>query len=178
MRRQGHLDAHQHQVMIHHSGVIQAMNMQHGANSWVFQHAGVSPHGARTTRDFLAPLCVTPASDLQWPANSPDINVIDNFWLIRQRRRGGQVPQTPDQLWQQGQTAWNEITAEEVNHLVQSFASRLRVSIALHGESLNGQGNVHRLLMDHHTAGQIIALREQETGILFIDLILGEISNS
>jgi hypothetical protein len=78
----------------------------------------------------------------------------------------GQDSQTPDQLWQQAQTAWNEITAEEVNHLVQSFASCLQVIIALHGESLNGQGDVRRWLMDGYTAEEIIALREQQTGIV------------
>jgi hypothetical protein len=74
MRIQGHLDSQQYQLMIHHSGVIRDMNMQHGVNSWVFQHDGASPHRARTTRDFLAPLCLTLASDLHWPANSPDLN--------------------------------------------------------------------------------------------------------
>jgi hypothetical protein len=164
MRISGHLDAQQYQAMIDASGIIQAMNTRYGANSWVFQHDGASPHRARTTREFLAHSCLTLSSDLHWPANSPDLNVIENLWAILKRRMAGQDSRTQDELWLHVETVWNQITIEEINHLVQSFASRLQVIIALHGESLNGQGDVRRMLMDGLSAEQIIALREEETG--------------
>jgi hypothetical protein len=42
----------------------------------------------------------------------------------------------------------------------------VQVIITRHGESLNGQGDVRRLLMDGYRAEEIIAVREQETGII------------
>jgi hypothetical protein len=112
------------------------------------------------------PSCLTLASDLHRPAKSRDLNVIDNLWAILKQRMADQDSQTPDQLWQHAETASNEMTAHEVNHLVQSFASPLQVIMALHGESLNGQGDIRRSLMDGYTADQILSLREQETGII------------
>jgi hypothetical protein len=164
MRISGHLDAEQYQAMIDTSGIIQAMNTRYDANSWVFQHDGASPHRARTTREFLALLCLTVSSDLHWPANSPDLNVIENLWATLKRRMADQDSRTQDELWLQVETVWNQITIKEINHLVQSFASRLQVMITLYEESLNGQGDVHRILMDDLSAEQIIALREEETG--------------
>jgi hypothetical protein len=82
MRVHGHLNVDQYQVMIAASGVIELMNARHGQNCWVFQHDGASSHRAKTTKQFLEPLCLTLSSEFHWPANNPDLNVIENLWAI------------------------------------------------------------------------------------------------
>jgi hypothetical protein len=82
MRVAGHLNADQYQAMIAASDVIELINARHGQKGWVFQHDGASPHRAKITRQFLEPLCLTVLSDFHWPANSPDLNVIENLQAI------------------------------------------------------------------------------------------------
>jgi hypothetical protein len=77
-----------------------------------------------------------------------------------------QDSETADELWEQVRTAWDTITFNEINHLVESFDSRLPGIMMLHGESLNGQGRVGQMLADGCTLEQIIALRVEEEAIV------------
>jgi transposase len=165
-RGDGHLNADQYQAMIAASGVIELMNPQHGQKGRVFQHEGASPHRGKTNRQFLDPLCLTLSSEFHWPTNSPDLNVIENLWAIAKRRMATQDSETADELWEQARTAWDNMTFDEINHLVISFDSRLQGVMALHGESLKGQGRVRQMLADGYTLEQISALRVEEEAIM------------
>jgi hypothetical protein len=77
-----------------------------------------------------------------------------------------QDSETADELWEQVRTAWDTITFNEINHLVESFDSRLQGVTVLHGESLNGQGRVRQMLADGYTLEQISALREEEEAVM------------
>jgi hypothetical protein len=73
---------------------------------------------------------------------------------------------TADELWEQVRTAWDNIPFDEINHLVESFDSRLQGVMVLHGESLNGQGSVRQMLADDYKLEQISALRVEEEAIV------------
>jgi transposase len=166
MRVDEHLNADQYVAMIAASGVIELMNARHGQTGWVFQHDLASPHRGKITRQFVEPLCLTLLSEFHWPANSPDLNVIENLWAILKRRMATQDSETADGRWEQVRTAWDNITFDEINHLVDSFDSRLQGVMVLHGESLNGQGSVCQRLADGYTLEQISALRIEEEAIM------------
>jgi transposase len=138
------------------------MNARHGQKGWVFQHDGASPHRAKTTRQFLEPLGLTLSSEFHWPANSQDLNAIENLWAIVKLRMATQDSKTADELWKSVRTAWDNITFDEINHLVESFDSCLRGVMVLHGESLNGQRSVRQMLADGYTVEQISTLRVEE----------------
>jgi hypothetical protein len=165
MQMHGHLSADQYQAMIAASGVIELMNARHGPNCWVFQHDGASPHRAKTTKQFLEPLCMTPSSDLHWLPNSPDRNVSENVWAILKRGMATQDSGTVDELWEEVRKAWNNIPFGEINHLVESFDSRIQGAKVLHGESLNSHGSVRQMLADGHTLEEISGLWAEEKAI-------------
>ena len=49
-------------------------------DDWLLQHDNASSHASRKTQEFLESkgVCV-----LGWPSNSPDLNVIENYWHVR-----------------------------------------------------------------------------------------------
>ena len=175
IRVNGRLNAEGYQQMVLQSGVIQHMNDRYGTNAWIFQQDGASPHQANTTKQFLAAHCQALASDLHWPAHSPDLNVIENLWAILKHKMPRQGATTEDELWEQVQRVWNEITIDQINNLVESFRLRLLAVIALHGESLNGHNDVRRMLADGFRPDEISALHEEEKGIVqqFMELSRG-----
>jgi hypothetical protein len=77
-----------------------------------------------------------------------------------------QDSETADELWEHVRTAWDNSTFDEINHLVDSFDSRLQGVMVLQGESLNGQGSIRQMLADGYTLGQTSALRVEEEAIM------------
>jgi ATP phosphoribosyltransferase len=158
--------------MVWESGVIEYMDIRYGRNAWIFQQDGASPHQANTTKQFLAAHCQALSLDLHWPAHSPDLNVIENLWAIIKRKMANHDARTQEELWVQVHAVWDEVRVDELNHLVESFRSRLQGVIALNGESLNGHRDVRRMLAHRSTPDEIIALQEEERRIVqeFIEL--------
>jgi hypothetical protein len=141
--------------MIMESCVISDMNRMYGMNAWVFQDDGASPHRAKKARAFLANQCFTLSTELHWPAQSPDLNVIENVWALLKGRMTVSNCTNEDQLWAEAQAAWDLITIEEVNRTVDSFQDRLRAVAALDGQTLNGHRAVQQLVKAGHTIDEI-----------------------
>ncbi|KAE8218407.1 hypothetical protein CF326_g9174 [Tilletia indica] len=57
------------------------------------------------------------------PANSPDLNPIENIWaILKQRvRRWRPVPRTPDQLWEVIQQVWDGIDIDVIDRRIDSM---------------------------------------------------------
>jgi hypothetical protein len=70
---------------------------------------------------------------------------------------------TPDDLWHLARETWDEISYDEVNHLINDFQARLRAVEALGGQSLNGHRDVQQLLRSGCTIETITEMRFQET---------------
>jgi hypothetical protein len=172
MRLSGNMKALVYQQMVAASGVIEWMNERYGENAWVYQDDGASPHRAKSTKQFLNNRCLTLSSKLHWPAHSPDLNVIENLWAILKSKIIQYQSKTSEDLWTAAQLAWNEITIEEINHLIEDFDNRLKCVEALGGQSLNGHRDVQRMLRTGHTIEEIQIMREEEHSRLsrFIDL--------
>uniref|UniRef100_A0A3B1JZ19 Tc1-like transposase DDE domain-containing protein n=1 Tax=Astyanax mexicanus TaxID=7994 RepID=A0A3B1JZ19_ASTMX len=62
---------------------------------FIFQQDLAPAHAAKSTKDWFTKKQL---EVLAWPANSPDLNVIENLWAIVKRKIRDRKPTTLDQL--------------------------------------------------------------------------------
>ena len=64
---------------------------------------------------------------MDWPANSPDLNPIENFWAIIKRKIYANCQQynSCDALWSEIKRACGSVTPDEVQKLIKSVDKRL-----------------------------------------------------
>ncbi|KAK7110266.1 hypothetical protein V1264_014168 [Littorina saxatilis] len=100
--------------------------------NWVFQHDNARPHTARATQDLLhrSGIQVMP-----WPALSPDMNPIEQFWDLLQTQLNRVVPRptTVADLDRAVQQTWTNIPRQASNTLVRSMHRRCQAIIDANG---------------------------------------------
>lgn len=99
----------------------------------VFQQDGASCHKARTTISFIEKEKICYLSD--WPAQSPDLNIIENLWSQLKRRVILCKPNTIDELWVCCEREWQSITNERIKQLYRSIPRRLKEVIKQRGSN-------------------------------------------
>ena len=96
--------------------------------NYIFQQDNTPLHKARSTQEYLHRNDVTCMS---WPAQSPDLNIIENLWLLLKRKlqtRVGRIRSKKD-LFREIQ----DITLEYIRSLYRSIPRRLLNVIRLKG---------------------------------------------
>ena len=66
---------------------------------------------------------------MQWPAQSPDLNPIENLLPELNRLTKDRKPKNEDGHFEMLKSGWNEITDEYLNKLVESMPSRCKAVI-------------------------------------------------
>ena len=93
--------------------------------TFIFQQDNASIHTARIIKEYFSQQQLT---ILEWPANSPDLNPIENLWAIVKRRldQFENRPKTFDELWEQVQQVWEKISQEDIESLYDSLPNRIQ----------------------------------------------------
>ena len=93
----------------------------------MFMHDNAPSHAAKYTQAFLTSKGIKNDKIMQWPANSPDLNPIENLWAIIKRRLYPDVKQYKniDDLWAALQKVCDDLQPEEIENLTQSMDDRL-----------------------------------------------------
>lgn len=68
-----------------------------------------------------------------WPAQSPDLSVIENVWEILKEKIFHRKPRTLDDLWEVAVEEWNSITREQIRSLYDSIPRRLNAVLVSRG---------------------------------------------
>jgi transposase len=103
-------------------------------DNWRFQQDNDPKHTARVSVDFLSQ---NAPSIIDWPANSPDLNPIENVWGMLKRRVEMQQPKNIEELIKVFMDEWNRLDKSVVINLIHSMKSRCKAVISANGDHID-----------------------------------------
>ncbi len=92
---------------------------------FIFQQDLAPAHTAKSTKSWLNDRGV---GVLDWPANSPDLN-IDNLWSIVKRKMRNKRPKNADELKITVKETWTSIPPQQCHKLITSMPRRIEAVI-------------------------------------------------
>lgn len=98
-------------------------------HSWLLD--GAPAHTAAATKKFMSDNNI---SVLQgWPANSPDLNPIENAWAWLKRQVYAKQYSSLDEMWKEAQRVWAAMPPSMCKNLMDSLSTRKRICIERSG---------------------------------------------
>ena len=92
--------------------------------AYLFQDDNAPVHRSRITQEYIARNRI---KNMSWPAQSPDINIIENIWLYIKRKLQSRIHNinSADELFQHTLQIWQDINLNYVRNLYNSIPRRI-----------------------------------------------------
>jgi hypothetical protein len=100
------------------------------SSPYLFQQDKDPKHTAKPNKNYLQRKQVTV---MEWPAQSPDLNPIENLWALLDKSVSGRRPKTEDELFQILVEAWHNLDTSLLQALVESMPRRCQAVIENNG---------------------------------------------
>ncbi len=104
----------------------------YGDADFIFQQDLVPAHTTKGTKSWFNDHGVTV---LDWPANSPDLNPIENLWGIVKRKMRDTRPNNADELKATVKETWASIPPQQCHKLITSMPRQIEAVIKAKGAS-------------------------------------------
>jgi transposase len=110
---------------------ITAMERQNlGLKRGILMEDNASVHTSKFTRAWHAYFGF---NKMEWPANSPDLNPIENVWRVLKYRIGKRFPKTLDELRQYLIEEWDKLELKDFVHYIKEMPERCQAVIDAEG---------------------------------------------
>lgn len=99
----------------------------------IFQHDNDPKHTSKLVGEYLSK---QPYDVMDWPAQSPDLNPIENMWSTLKRNLFSQYDRPPNgmlELWERATAVWYKITKQECQNVINSMPDRCKAVIKAKG---------------------------------------------
>ena len=117
-------------VPLIHQAVLEQQEGSLFAQQSIVMQDNARIHTARATLSLFKDIAI---QLLNWPANSPDLNPIENLWSLLKSRVGKHFPTTRDQIVDAIQLEWNRLTVSDIARCCQSMRQRCQAVIDANG---------------------------------------------
>jgi transposase len=104
-----------------------------GIKKWILQEDGDPKHRSNVAKKWKSHHRV---GVLSWPANSPDLNPIENAWKLLKDNVFKRRPTSVKQLEKYVHEEWNSLKPEISRNLVSSMSKRMRLCLVAKGDSI------------------------------------------
>ena len=110
--------------------LLPSADLLFGRENWIFQQDNDPKHTARRVKDFITDNDIP---TFGWPAQSPDLNPIENLWSILDKKLVNRKVNTTPELFKLLKQEWNKLTTNELERLVDSMPQRCQAVIDARG---------------------------------------------
>ena len=115
------------------NNLIPSADLLRNGQDFIFQHDNAPCHRATTVTDWFKEQSDRNIEILQWPANSPDLNPIENIWAWLDKQLAKVEPKSLEELEAAIKAALDSIPLDMIRNLYILMPERMKLCINAKG---------------------------------------------